>query len=84
MLLWGQLEPESGAELHTHSKEQAFFVLSGTLKAHIAGEEHIVEANSAVLIPSGVEHYFVAEGKEPAIFLGIYATPVDDYAKRPH
>ena len=84
MLVWAQLEAGSGAALHTHPVEQAFFILSGTLKVRIAGEEYIAEANSAVLIPPGVEHETMAEGKEPVVILGVFAPPMDSFASRPH
>ena len=84
MLMWTQLEPGSGAELHTHPVEQAYFVLSGALQVRIAGEDYPAERNSAVLIPSGVKHEAKVTGKEPTTLLMIFAPPVNDFASRPH
>ena len=84
MMLLAQLEGGSGAEVHTHPVEQAYFVLSGTLKVHIAGEDYIAERHTSVLIPPGVEHAIMTNGKEAATFLTIFAPPVNDFADRPH
>jgi mannose-6-phosphate isomerase-like protein (cupin superfamily) len=84
MLIWIQLEPESGTELHTHPVEQAYFILSGALKVHIAGEDYIAERNSAVLIPAGVEHKLMTKSKEPTTFLMVFAPPINGFASRPH
>ena len=46
MLIWAKLEAGSGATLHTHPVEQAYFVLSGALKVRIGGKEFLAEKNS--------------------------------------
>jgi len=84
MLMWVQLYPESGTEQHTHPVEQAYFVLSGVLNVKIAGEEYVVEKNSAVLIPANVKHEVSAKGKEPALFLVIFSPPIKELEARPH
>ena len=84
MVLWAKLEPESGAALHTHPVEQVYFVLSGALKVRIGGEEFLAEKNSAVLLPAGEEHEVTTQGKEPAVFLTIFAPPLGGFDSRPH
>ncbi|MFH1169704.1 MAG: cupin domain-containing protein [Chloroflexota bacterium] len=83
MLLWCRLAAGSGAESHTHPSEQGFYILSGTLKVTIAGEDYIAGPNSSVFVPAGVEHSTRAEGEEPAVFLGILSPPMD-FDNRPH
>ena len=84
MLLWSKLESGSGTELHTHSAEQAYFILRGRLQVRILGEEYNVGRGSAVYIPAGAEHSVTAEGKEAAVYVEVFAPPVEGYADKPH
>ena len=84
MLLWAKHEPDSLSDMHAHPVEQAYYVLSGALKVRIAGQEFIANANSAVLLPAGVEHETVAHGQEPTTFLIVFAPPLDSFVSRPH
>ena len=84
MLLWAKHEPGSVTLPHTHDVEQAYYILSGKLKVTIEGQESVVEANSSILFPAGVEHGFVAQGTEPTSFLIVFAPPVDTFTHKPH
>lgn len=84
MLLWAKHEPGSISQTHTHSVDQAYYVLSGILKVNIDGKESIVKPNSSVFFPAGVKHGLEAMGNEPTTFLIIFAPPVDTFTDRPH
>lgn len=84
MLLWASAEPGSETALHTHPVEQAYFVLSGELLLQMAGVEHKVDSNTAVLIPPGMEHGLLVVSRKAAKVLTIFAPPLPDFASRPH
>ncbi len=84
MLLWASAEPGSETALHTHPVEQAYFVLSGELLFRMAGVEHKVGSDTAVLIPSGMEHGLEIVSREAARVLTIFAPPLPEFASRPH
>lgn len=84
MLLWAKHEPGSVTQPHTHNVEQAYYILSGKLKVTIAGQESVVEADTAVFFPPGIVHGFAVEGGEQARFLIVFAPPVDTFKDRPH
>jgi quercetin dioxygenase-like cupin family protein len=41
---------------HSHEHEQVSYVLSGSLRFRVAGEESVLHAGEALQIPSGAEH----------------------------
>jgi quercetin dioxygenase-like cupin family protein len=46
----------TGSKPHKHPEEQVISVLSGNFRVRVAGEERILEAGDAVLIPPNTEH----------------------------
>ncbi|MDD5090638.1 MAG: cupin domain-containing protein [Candidatus Wallbacteria bacterium] len=46
---------------HTHPWEHEVFVVSGTGKLIMSGQEYPLQAGSVVYVPPGVEHNFVNE-----------------------
>lgn len=84
MLLWCQDDPASGTEMHAHSVEQAYFVLSGEFRIRIGDQEYDARANSAVFIPAGVRHAIIDHGKEPAVMLLVFSPPISSFASSPH
>src|ERR1700685_3323607 len=57
----------TGPPLHVHRREdEAFYVLSGTLRIHCGEEEFSAGPGAYALLPREVPHAFVVEGEEPA------------------
>jgi quercetin dioxygenase-like cupin family protein len=46
----------TGAKPHKHPEEQVINVLSGKMRVRVGGEERILGAGDAVLIPPNTEH----------------------------
>ena len=74
----------TGAKPHTHPNEQFNYLLKGTLKAMVNGQEQLVTAGTLIHIPANVVHATVATVDEDVVFLamkdmswGIAGTPVD-------
>ena len=56
-------------QLHTHPNEQFTFVVEGTVRAEIAGEDFIVEKHCIAHIPPGVPHSIAADGGQDALVI---------------
>ena len=67
------LDQGAAVPLHTHTIEEAFVVLSGTLEVRFGDETLTVAAESVVRIPPGVPHSFRNPAPEPARVLGAAA-----------
>ena len=64
------MEPGGGMPMHTNEVEHEQYVLRGSARIRIGGEEHHVRAGDVVYIPGGVAHSYDAdEGDEPFEFL---------------
>jgi len=64
----------TGANLHTHPNEQFNYVMQGTLRATVGGQEKLVGVGEVIYIPPGVEHATIATQDEDVIFLAIKDT----------
>lgn len=52
--------PGFGPPLHVHDDAaEAFYVLEGEYRMHVAGEEHVCPTGAFLYVPAGVEHTFV-------------------------
>ena len=61
-----------GPPLHIHhDADEYFYVLSGTVRFHVAGEDTTVGAGDAVFIPRGTQHSYRVESAEGADMLTI-------------
>ena len=72
------LSPGAKIPLHYHDYEELQFILSGTgVALDATGQEHPLEAGSAVYCAAGPEaaHGFVNTGSEPLAILYAYPTP---------
>lgn len=71
------LDPGSrtGGPENTHRGDQWLFVLSGTGRATVGGEEVEIEAADLVLIAAGEPHEIVNTGDVPLKTLNFYAPP---------
>jgi len=63
------IEPGGGMPLHTNSVEHEQFVLNGSARVIIGGEEFEVKKNDVVFIPAGVPHSYKTIGNEAFEFL---------------
>ena len=60
-------QPGVGPPLHRHNREDEFFyVIEGSLKFWVDGNESIVAAGGSVFAPKGSVHAFKNTGKVPA------------------
>ena len=64
----------TGANLHTHPNEQFNYVIKGTLRCTVGGQEKMVGAGEVIYIPPGVEHATIATQDEDVVFLAIKDT----------
>jgi len=64
----------TGANPHTHPNEQFNYVVKGTLRATVGGQEEMIGAGEVIYIPSGVVHATIATQDEDVIFLAIKDT----------
>ena len=63
----------SPAGLHTHTFDQIFYVLSGTMNVIIDGSHHEPDAGTLVIFPAGVPHRNWNAGTEATVHLAINA-----------
>ena len=63
--------------LHSHENEQITYILEGTLKFIVQGEEIIVRAGEVLVIPSNVPHS--AEALEDTVDLDVFCPPRADW-----
>lgn len=61
----------SGSQPHRHSFEQFNYVLKGTLKAWVDGEERLVSPGGLVHIPANTLHTTVASAEGDCVYLMI-------------
>jgi mannose-6-phosphate isomerase-like protein (cupin superfamily) len=60
-------EPGSGPPLHRHGRDdEFFFVVEGTVKFLVDGQESVVSAGGAALAPRGSVHAFANVGTQPS------------------
>jgi quercetin dioxygenase-like cupin family protein len=67
------------AAVHQHESEQISYVLEGTLRFHVAGEEVIMTKGQVLLLPSNVPHG--AEALEDAVVLDVFSPIRRDWIK---
>lgn len=59
----------SGSQMHHHPFEQFNYVLKGTLKAWVDGNEELVTVGGLIHIPANTMHSIVATSEEDVTFL---------------
>ncbi len=58
--------------LHVHrTEDESFYVLEGTLRLNVAGEDLVLSTGESGLVPMGVPHTFRVESEEGARWLVI-------------
>jgi len=74
----------TGSRAHSHPNEQFNYVLQGTLKVEMDGQQFLAPAGTVVYVPANMVHSMVATPEEDVIFYvvkdlahGIIGTPAD-------
>ncbi len=69
-------DPGVGAPAHHHPEdvEEVISVLAGQMDFHIDGEQAVLSAGQAVIIPGGAVHGFVAAGDERLHIWGAFSS----------
>ncbi len=81
MLSFLEMEQDSEVPPHSHPHEQAGLLLEGKLRFTIGGEEKLMQAGDAFIIPPNVMHEgVVVEG--PAKVLDIFSPLREDYLEQ--
>jgi quercetin dioxygenase-like cupin family protein len=65
--------------IHTHESEQMTYVLQGSLRVIVAGEEIVAREGEVVHIPSGVPHQ--AEALEDTFELDVFSPARADWVR---
>ena len=68
------MEPGSSLLLHTHNKEEAFFVTEGIATLVLDDDTYTLEANSTALAPAGVRHLLANKSQRPMRFVFFHPT----------
>lgn len=63
------LNPGEEVKCHNHSFEEAYFIIQGTGKMYLDGQEFKLVPNMSVYIPAGKDHGQVNNGSEPLVIL---------------
>jgi mannose-6-phosphate isomerase-like protein (cupin superfamily) len=66
-----------GPKPHTHTAEEAWYVIEGTLRFSMNERDIVAEAGSFVLAPRGARHSFISVGDGPVKMLTIFSPPRD-------
>ncbi|HMH32082.1 MAG TPA: cupin domain-containing protein [Puia sp.] len=76
---FGYFEMKKGAvvPLHQHANEQYSFILKGSARATIGDTVYTIKIGEALLIPSGIPHFF--EFPEDTIALDFFAPRREDW-----
>jgi quercetin dioxygenase-like cupin family protein len=72
------VEPGETVPEHSHSHEQAGYLVEGTLTFLIDGEEHTVCEGDSYVIPGDEPHAVVNRGDVPARGIDVFSPPRTD------
>ncbi len=68
--------PGQSQRPHTHGdQDKVYYVLEGTGRFSLAGQEERLEAGDALVAAAGAEHGLVNDGTEPLLVLVVVAPP---------
>lgn len=71
-ILRGTLIPGASIGVHCHdTSSEVIYIISGTGKAIIEGEEERLSANMTHYCPKGCTHTLINDGTEDLVFLGV-------------
>ena len=63
--------------MHTHTVDQIFYILSGTMSIEIEGKQYDCTPGSLIVFPAGIRHRNWNGGNGPTIHLA-FNTPLPD------
>ena len=70
---------ESGPKSNEHpGSDQILLVLKGTIAAEVGSKRSSLKRGDVIVVPAGVPHRFVNNGKGPAVTFNVYAPPAYD------
>ena len=70
-----RFQPGTGADPHTHEWEHAMYILKGTAKATIKGEEGIIKEGMLAFVPRNTVHSIENIGKGELLVFGVSGPP---------
>ena len=77
MLVEVRMDRGAVVPAHTHPHEQTGYLVSGSARFRIAGEERGIKAGDCWMVPGGVEHEVTA--LEAAVFIDVFSPPREEY-----
>jgi quercetin dioxygenase-like cupin family protein len=60
------MQPGASGPAHAIDREQVYLITDGQLTIEIGGQEHLVAAGDAVIIPAGITRQVRSQGRAPA------------------
>jgi len=70
-----RFRPGAGADPHTHEWEHAMYIMQGTGKVVIQGEEAVVKKGMLAFVPRDAVHSVVNIGKDELVVWGVSGPP---------
>jgi len=68
-------QPGAGAQPHSHEWEHAMYIMKGTAKAVIQGEEAMVTEGMLAFVPRNAVHSIENIGQDELVVLGVSGPP---------
>ncbi|HWK47491.1 MAG TPA: cupin domain-containing protein [Stellaceae bacterium] len=75
-----RLMPGHEPRPHSHPNEQIAYIVSGTIRFFVGGQEHLMGAGGLLVIPPNVEHWGEVVGDEPVLNLDVFTPRRPEYA----
>ena len=73
------------APLHVHhNDDEAWYVVEGTMRFRLGGQEVLAGAGTTVLVPAGVPHTFGNAGPGPSRYLIIMTARLQEFISKLH
>ena len=79
MLALIEIQPGLSFPPHSHPHEQAGYVLSGRIKAHLDQETREIGPGEGYLVPPDLPHTVEILGEEPALLLDAFTPIREDF-----
>ena len=75
-----RLMPGHEPKPHAHHYEQIAYIIAGTMRFVVGGDEHLVGPGGVLVIPPNIEHWGEVVGDEPVIKLDVFTPRRPEYA----
>jgi mannose-6-phosphate isomerase-like protein (cupin superfamily) len=74
---WVDVPPGAEQRAHSHEEsEQAYVIVRGRGRMHVAGDEEDVSEGDLIFIPPGAQHGITNDGDEPLVYVSAASPPV--------